>query len=198
VYAAEYGIKHIFESNFGIAVNILCWKSHLLVLPRLTQFGIYCPSRGEATVMNQGAYSIAGINFHGEKEVEAPNYTVDSQVVNSILAGLQRLVRLERWPAYLPVVCTKVNRPATGDSFLRSVDVSVAEPRPGDICILPGKMTETPFVVDEVLRIVLSRLEDGNIAWRPCDLSHVLTTQGNSVQSPIVDKPISSLLPAEV
>ena len=51
----------------------------------------------------------------------------------------------------------------------RSLDIAIHELAPGHICLLPGKMTEAPFLTDILTQHLHERLDDPRIALRPCD-----------------------------
>ncbi len=41
VYTSGYGVRQLFESNFNISVPLRYWKSHLMVVPRLTKSSVF-------------------------------------------------------------------------------------------------------------------------------------------------------------
>lgn len=51
----------------------------------------------------------------------------------------------------------------------RSLNIAINEPIPGHIVILPGKMTEAPYLTDILTSYIHNRLDNPDIALRPCD-----------------------------
>ena len=56
-----------------------------------------------------------------------------------------------------------------GASSARSLNIAISEPIPGHIVVLPGKMTEAPYLTDILTSYIHSKLDNTKIALRPCD-----------------------------
>jgi hypothetical protein len=69
---------------------------------------------------------------------------------------------------YLNLACVKVDLEIQSNSA-RSLNIAIHEVADGHICVLPGKMTETPYLTDVLVEIVYDRWDDNLIALRPCD-----------------------------
>lgn len=167
VYTSGYGSESILKDQLGLNLPLRYWKSHLLITPKLTDRGVFNLSPGEAALMNHRFCSIIGFN-EDAYVVEEPNFDIDPSHVVSSLVALKRLVRIEEDLRYLPVSCIKIDVPEHLN-ISRSLNVNIFEPTPGHVFAFPGKMTETPYLVDVLMQIIFERLDDGKISFRPCD-----------------------------
>jgi glycerol-3-phosphate dehydrogenase len=168
VYATGYSTKTIFQQQFNRDVSMRYWKSHLVIVPRLSKSAIFSIDRHEAAMMNHGDYSIVGLN---EDAVlcDEPSTEVIPENVDALLSAIQRLFYTKEPLSHCAIACIKVDA-ASSNQFARSLNISVTEPIRNHICILPGKMTETPFLVDWVTRQIFDRFNrSSTIAYRPCD-----------------------------
>ncbi|HSX08890.1 MAG TPA: FAD-dependent oxidoreductase [Candidatus Saccharimonadales bacterium] len=172
IHTSGNGMKEFFEKNFDITLPTRFWKSHLLVTPRLSKHNVFAVDPYEAGMMNHGQFSIVGAN-EDALLVNEPNYEIDENGVKQVENAIRRLYKVDGDVDGYPVACIKVDMPLQ-TAAARSLNISVSEPIPDHLCILPGKMTEAAFVTDTVTRIVFDRqsLNGGHnaIALRPCDM----------------------------
>ncbi|MGE6758360.1 FAD-binding oxidoreductase [Corallococcus sp. AB049A] len=175
VYSAGFGARDLFRDFFQLELPIRYWKSHLVVVPRLGAHGLFYVDAHEAAMMHHGGYSIVGLNEDALLCTE-PDYNVIAEKADNLHRALERLVPgWKNGAPFTDVACTKVDF-APDASAARSLNIAIHEPVPGHICILPGKMTETPFLTDVLTARLYERLEDGLIAKRPCDVLHANLT----------------------
>lgn len=167
VYTAGYSAGKILHRELGVELPLRYWKSHLLIVPKLTEQSVFNLSPGEAALMNHQYCSIVGFNEDAYVVAE-PNTVVEHGHVSASLEAFQRLLHTPRDLRYVPVSCVKVDVPEQL-SISRSLNVNVIEPIPGHIFAFPGKMTETPYLVDVLMQIVFERLDDCHVSFRPCD-----------------------------
>ncbi len=167
VYTAGYGVKQLLESSFNISVPLRYWKSHLMVVPRLTRSSIFYLDPREAAMMNHGEYSIVGLN-EDAFVCDNPDYECLEQGIKNIHEAMRRLFYNFDKSRNMPVACIKTDL-AEKSAAARSLNISVSEPLPNHICVLPGKMTESPYVTDFVTRMVYEKINDDLIALRPMD-----------------------------
>ncbi len=167
VYTAGYGSADILRNELGIELPLRHWKSHLLITPKLTDCGVFNLSLGEAALMNHQYCSIIGFN-EDAYIIEKPNFDVEPERVISSLAALERFMQLPKDFRYVPVSCIKVDAPV-GLNISRSLNVNIVEPIPNHIFAFPGKMTETPYLIDVLMRVVFERLDNEDVSFRPCD-----------------------------
>ncbi|MGB9366051.1 MAG: FAD-dependent oxidoreductase [Xanthobacteraceae bacterium] len=167
VYAVGFGARELFQRFFGIELPIRFWKSHLIVTRRINQHGVFFLDPHEAAMMQHGEYSVVGLN-EDALLCNAPSYDVIPERADNLFRALQRLA--PSWGAneFINVACTKVDL-ATETNGARSLAVAIREPLPGHVCILPGKMTEAPFLADAITRHVYERVNEPLISRRPCD-----------------------------
>jgi glycine/D-amino acid oxidase-like deaminating enzyme len=176
VYSTGFGARDLFRDFFGLQLPIRYWKSHLVVVPRLGAHGLFYVDPHEAAMMHHGEYSIVGLNEDALLCSE-PDYNVIAEKAENLHQALERLVPgWKRANTFSDIACTKVDfAPEAGAA--RSLNIAIHEPVPGHICILPGKMTEAPFLTDVLTARLYERLEDGLIAKRPCDVLHANLTR---------------------
>lgn len=167
VYAAGFGARTIFAKHFRVELEIRYWKSHLVILPRLGQAGLFYLEPHEAAIMHHGERSIVGLNEDAMLSAE-PNYSVSPDIAGKLHRALDRLVPGWSSSGYEDIACTKSDLAPQGS--VRSLNIAICEPVPGHFCILPGKMTEAPFLTDKLVQILHVRLQNQSIAKRPCDL----------------------------
>jgi hypothetical protein len=168
VYATGHKTKQLIVDLLGKTVPLRYWKSHMLLTRRITDRGIFHVDAGEAAIMHHRDISIVNLN-EDAVPCESPDYSIDQPAVDSVWRALLRLFPGWHGQECKPVSCIKCDL-EKDKSRTRSVDVSIFEPSPGHICILPGKMTEAPFLTDQLVRIAHERLDDAQISLRPMDL----------------------------
>jgi glycine/D-amino acid oxidase-like deaminating enzyme len=148
VYVAGFGARDLFRSFFGIELPIRYWKSHLVISRRLGEAGLFYLDAHEAAMMHHRGHSIVGLNEDAVLCDEA-TYTVVPEKAANLHRALDRLVPGWSLDGYHDVACTKVDLAPSGAA--RSLNIAIAEPVEGHICVLPGKMTEAPFVTDALV-----------------------------------------------
>lgn len=169
-YASGYATRDLFSSQFGINIPMRFFKSHLLNLHRLSECGLFSLDPHEAAVMHHQQTSIVGLNEDAQL-CEAPSFDPEPLSIARLENAIQQLFRLPPDLDRQPVACVKVDITPSSDAK-RSLDVVSFKPLPGDhrhLCVLPGKMTEAPFITDQVARQVSELIDDSRIALRPCD-----------------------------
>lgn len=169
VYSTGFGLKDLFRRLYNIDLKLRFWKSHLLITDRLSEHAAFFLEPGEAAMMHHTERSIIGLNEDAMLR-EEPDFQTNPECVERLREALSRLVNApcDLWSS---IACIKVDfeRTGTQQSAGRSVNVFYREELPGHIWVLPGKMTEAPYIADEILRIIEKRLPGDFIASRPCD-----------------------------
>lgn len=168
VYATGYGTRQTMQQLLGIDLPLRYWKSHLYITSRLSRPAVFSLDPQHAAMMNHGEFSIVGLN---EDAVESD--VPDNKVIDARATLLKDSVA-KLFQSYDPsapgrvVACIKTDL-AEKTGMARSLAVSISEPTPGHISVLPGKMTEAPYVTDVLTRFVYNRIGDSEIAFRPMD-----------------------------
>jgi len=167
IYSAGIGAKDLFQHFHRINLPIRYWKSHLVITPRLTQPGIFYLDPQEAAMMHHGDVSIVGFNEDALLCSE-PNYETMADLVENINQGIKRI--FPHWSSdnSMSVACVKVDFAADAKSS-RSLGIQISEPIPGHIVVLPGKMTEAPYLTDVLTSYIHEKLDSDDISMRPCD-----------------------------
>jgi len=177
VYATGYGTgkiltdlygEEIVRDVFGNSNPFRYWKSHLMLTPRLTQNGVYVLDTGEMTLMNHGEYSIIGFN-EDAVEVEIPDCSPDNSMFQHYLEILNKTIPYDGSGAEL-IACIKVDI-REPRNLARSLNVSISEIAPNQYVALPGKMTEAPWLCDELVTLIFDRIHSDNpVSYRPVDI----------------------------
>jgi glycine/D-amino acid oxidase-like deaminating enzyme len=171
VYAAGFGIKDFFLTRFDkpVDLKLRMWKSHLIDLPRAARHGVFCLDAGEATLMHHKHWTIAGFNSDSTAVTEASFDTVMPGNVEADQAALRRMLYNVDFGRAKPRACIKVDQDpgADVDVFVASdgtsyprpqLGVTFGQPLPGHLWVLPGKMTEAPYVADKVISVIRSQI----------------------------------------
>jgi hypothetical protein len=167
IYSAGYGSRALIRELLGCELPLRYWKSHLVVTKRLGPVGLFFVDPGEAAMMHHGGASIVGLNEDAELSLEA-NYDVVDGNVENLHRALTRLVPSWHTQGYLNLACVKVDLALQSNSA-RSLNIAIHHVADGHICVLPGKMTETPYLTDVLVGMVHDRWDDAMISLRPCD-----------------------------
>jgi glycine/D-amino acid oxidase-like deaminating enzyme len=173
VYAAGFGIKEFFLTRFekSIDLPLRLWKSHLVDLPRVARHGVFFLDAGEATLMHHKTWTIAGFNSDSTA-VSDPSFDIIPDSIDVAQAALRRMLHRVDFTRAQPRACMKVDRDPgaevdifvapDGTSYPRpQLGVTFGQPVPGHLWVLPGKMTEAPYVADTVLSIIRGQLTPG-------------------------------------
>lgn len=167
VYAAGTGVKQLFKTFHDVDLPVRYWKSHLIITKRLATTGVFYLDAQEAAMMHHGNVTIVGFNEDAVLS-ERPSYEVIDENIINVERGLRRIFPSWSDKNSKNVACVKVDL-ATAASTARSLNIAITEPVPGHIIIMPGKMTEAPFLVDGLITLIHNEEHSNEIALRPCD-----------------------------
>lgn len=167
VYASGAGTKKLYAKQHGVDLPMRYWKSHLIIAKRLSLAGVFYIDPKEAVIMHHGAYSVVGFNEDALQCIE-PSYDVIPERAHCIENGIRRIFPEWRDNEILSIACVKVDYFDKIDD-MRSLSVSISEPVDGHIVILPGKMSEAPYITDVLTSYIHQRIDNPKIALRPCD-----------------------------
>ncbi|WJV54055.1 FAD-dependent oxidoreductase [Prodigiosinella aquatilis] len=172
VYSSGIGAKGLFEKHHGIHLPIRYWKSHLIITRRLSDFGVFYLDAHETALMHHGNNSIIGFNEDALLS-ESADYNVIPDRSENIRKGIKKLFPDWNDPDAINIACVKVDlqRP---ENTNRSLNVAISEPVPGHILILPGKMTEAPYLTDLLVSYLHNAIDNRVVSMRPCDKSNSL------------------------
>lgn len=173
-----YGMAEFLKRFFGEEFSMRFWKSHLILYPRLGKHNVFYIEPGEAAAIQHGRITMVG--QHEDAAVsELPDFSPIPENAAKVREATNLLYPAAATSSYLDTACLKpdITRNA---AKARSLGIEVYEPQPGFIFALPGKMTESPCLADELVRLVESRnLQRSNltcrektvvpITSRPCD-----------------------------
>jgi glycine/D-amino acid oxidase-like deaminating enzyme len=175
-YATGASIDESYQKLMGAPLGVVCYKSHLLYVPRMTNVSVIGLDDDSPIIINHGDISIVN-RPHDQQLSQAGDYDIDYDEVRRSIAVLQdsypvaREIPLSQIRA---IACLKPTIPsAQGLDGLR-INASTYEPLPGHIFALPGKMTAAPYVADTLLKQVSSRFNLSPVTARPFDAPAVL------------------------
>lgn len=117
--------------------------------------------------MHHGNASIVGLNEDAQISLE-PDFDVIDKNAKNLHGALTRLVPGWHTQGYKNLACVKVDFALQADAT-RSLNIAVHEVADGHLCVLPGKMTETPYLTDVLVGMVYGRWNNEMISYRPCD-----------------------------
>ncbi|MDB4978416.1 MAG: hypothetical protein JWM56_602 [Candidatus Peribacteria bacterium] len=171
IHTTGVGANQLFKRDLGISIPFRYWKAHLLITERLARQNLFYIEPDEAGLMNHGNKTIIGFN-EDEIPCNEPEFSTIPEKVEWGKSALLRMLELNEHFLHEPVACIKIDveKGYKNSSSTRSVNMNIFEPLPNHICALPGKMTETPYMVDQLIKLVFERLDDLKISKRPCDI----------------------------
>jgi glycine/D-amino acid oxidase-like deaminating enzyme len=177
VHTTGYGVEELFRTKLATSLPCRYWKAHLLDLPRVMRPGAFYLDKGEATIMHHGAWSIVGATADSLRIADPSHNAPDPTKVAELTQALRRLIDIHEaeLQRIRPRACIKVDMFDELDHnghVWPILNVLYTEPRPNHLLILPGKMTEIPYVADRVTYEIFDRLtREGAhpIALRPID-----------------------------
>ncbi|OWV82252.1 hypothetical protein ATY77_03170 [Rhizobium sp. R634] len=167
VYSSGIGAKDLFQKHHGLNLPIRYWKSHLVVTKRLAQAGVFFLDPHEAAMMHHGDVSIVGFN-EDALLCNEPSYDVIPDRAENLRRGIRRIFPSWDDRQSINVACVKVDY-VTDLMSARSLNIAINEPIPGHVLVLPGKMTEAPYLTDVLTSYIHEQLDNPEIALRPCD-----------------------------
>lgn len=167
IYATGHNTRPLVQQLLGVDLPVRLWKSQMLLVNRLSRNNVFHVDMDEVAIINHRNISI--VNLSGDAiPLDYPNYEINSDGVNHILTGLLRF--FPDWDGDVLGVTACIKTDVSEDpSRSRSLDVTIGEPKPNHITIMPGKMTEAPYLTDLLCRVVFDRIELGQVARRPID-----------------------------
>ena len=195
VLTAGYNNKNLMKDNFGVDIPLRYWKSHLVNTPRISKIGTFLLDPNEVGMMHHDSISIVGFN-EDAVVLDEPNFDVIPEKVESLIQQLTKAYHLDENTKYAPVACLKVDVPKELNVD-RSLNISVIEPVEDVVCAFPGKMTETPYLTDFLVKFLYNKLsrEQVTIAFRPSDImrNKLLCKQGVCFEEDTVYKKQASI-----
>lgn len=147
VMTAGSGIKPLVETVTNKPFPMRYFKSHLLVVPSMTEYSYITIDAHQATITRHGAVSVIGYT-KDVIEVTDPDCHVIPKKAQEVYNALCRLLpEMQRRVIQVPVlkvacIKTDVSSQLTPSSTMaQRLDMTVCEPATNYICAVPGKMT---------------------------------------------------------
>lgn len=169
IYCTGANLKETYRKLTGRSIGVSFWKSHLVFLPRINPHSLVSLDRDQPIIINHGETSIVN-RAYDEVECEEPDYSINLQQVELAFDSLCNMYpcarNLKSELQYIACVKPSVH---IEDASRHSVDSQIFEPIPNHFFVLPGKMTEAPYVADELLHRLYQKLDFAEITPRPID-----------------------------
>ncbi len=169
VYCTGNNIAEDYQKLTGQELNISFWKSHLLLVPQVGPYSVVSLDRNMPIIINHGELSVVN-RAYDEAEFNRLDLTLEEEQVRLAYESLCYL-----YPAASSlqdqleaVACAKPTIRLEGQGR-HSVSSQIFEPIQNHYFVLPGKMTEAPYVADEVIQHIYSKLDFEEITQRPVD-----------------------------
>ncbi len=167
IYATGHGTRQLVKSLTGIDLPVRLWKSQMLLVERISQSNVFHTDLDEVAVIHHRNISIVNLS-NDAVPVNRPSYSLNQEGIAKIKAGLLRF--LPNWQGAILDVVACIKTDVNEDKARRrSLNVAISEPRENHITVMPGKMTETPYLTDLVCKMVFDRIESNTVAARPMD-----------------------------
>lgn len=158
----------MFRHLWSVVPSISLWKSHVISIPRYRKNGIMQVDPGSVSMMPMGDYSVI-CRSQDDISVKDINFNIENKSVSEMTSILiKEMPESEQYMknAHLSA-CLKPSIVDIGIAH-RSVDSTVMELSEYEMLALPGKATETPLLVDSVIRALSNELCNG-VTLRPGD-----------------------------
>lgn len=169
VFTTGLAAQSIFRMlNYDMAVRF--WKSHSIMLPKLSKNGFFFVDPLEASIMPHGKFSIA-CQSEDDFQIDGPTFDVVPHMVLQVFEALVRMIPdAEQYTNnYHSNACVKPDI-IKGPNSPRSVDIELHEPIPNYFVAFPGKVTESPYMADTIVKAIFDRKSDNRISQRPGDI----------------------------
>lgn len=170
-YTTGAGLDESYEKLTGGSLGMRYWKSHLLVMPRITNASIVSLDHGTPIVINHGNASIVNRSYDEVLLSDRDSGVDSAEVARAFDVLCEYYPRAaDHTEGMHAVACLKPDIPDSTTAVRHNIGESIYEPRPGHIFALPGKMTEAPYVAASLVRGASERLNLRLISKRPLDL----------------------------
>lgn len=170
IYCVGAKTKEIYKKLTNEEIEIALWKSHLLFLPQIAPYSLVSLDRGQPIIINHQGTSVINRGYD-EVLCKELDYSTDP---SEVLQTFESLCSV--YPTYREmrgelkyIACIKPSL-LMPKASRHSVDSQILEPLPGHFFVLPGKMTEAPYVADEVIRRLYQSFDFDEISLRPLDI----------------------------
>lgn len=169
IHCTGGNIAKEYEAVTGNVLNISYWKSHLISLPRFATNGLIALDPDLPIVINHGNACIVN-RAYDEIEKNYLDLEVESAQLQQTFDAVCYLYPAARSFADLMTgtACAKPSIKIDGQ-LRHNVNSQIFEPVPNHYFVLPGKMTEAPYVADELVRTLSDKLDLSEITERPID-----------------------------
>lgn len=171
IITAGYQTAYLAEKYLETKLNMRYWKAHLLLTKRIAGCNIYGIDGNEANIAHHRNKTMVGMNLDNIL-CSTPSHEVVPACVDEMKIALSRFIQIPEDSVFEAIACMKVDV-ANDPRKMRSLDVEIAELSNNVYCALPGKMTESPFLADEIVKEILMKNDFMRVYQRPIDLLNI-------------------------
>jgi glycine/D-amino acid oxidase-like deaminating enzyme len=134
------------------------WRSHIVAAPRFVSATAISLDPGDISSINHGQATVVGLNDDARR-VPGECHDTDPSEERRLVDTLARRVRTPLPAAARVMACTKIDaQPDADGQPVRSVAPVAVRLGPAVLAVLPGKMSEAPYLVDRVALLIRGAL----------------------------------------
>lgn len=169
-YATGPNLDESYEKLTGESLGMEYYKSHLLLLPRVTNESLVTLDGDSPIIINHGDVSVVN-RARDDKRVENKDVDVDPEETERTFDMLCRTIPSARrfHNDMKTIACIKPSIPLGASTGKHNVDSVQLEPIPGHIFGSAGKMTLAPSIAANFIHDHASMLDLNDITPRPAD-----------------------------
>jgi glycerol-3-phosphate dehydrogenase len=170
IYTSGTGTKAIYDREHPeINCPLRVFESHLLITKRMSENNVFFVEEDEITAMGHNEMTIIGSTKDNDEIRAEKNLDEAQKLRKERLVERTRSLFKNEMKEFEVYSCHKVDIGET--KGFQSLEPKIYEDpaMPNHIICCPGKMTEAPILVDNLINKIFARLDNSIIAKRPCD-----------------------------
>ena len=166
IYCAGAGMADLMRRLHQVELPLRRFKTPLMTTRRLPGANIVCLLEREVTLMNHGGFSTIGLTRDNVLEGTDDEQKLFRQRKHLLQTTARKFFGSDV-PELQTYCCTKVDFGST--TAFPDLEAQWREPIRNRFCVIPGKMTEAPFIADKLEVVIWQRLNNSPVAMRPGD-----------------------------
>lgn len=169
-YATGPNTDAVYHKLTQKQLEIEYYKSHLMMLPRVTNESLVSLDANGPIIINHGDVSVVN-RARDDVRTDSKDVTVDPNEVRRAFGRLCDVIpsAYQYRDDIHAIACIKPSIRSTSLGGKHSVANTHFEPVPGHHFMLPGKMTLAPYAAAEMVRSVANQLDTTGVHARPTD-----------------------------
>lgn len=169
-YATGPNTDETYRKLTGEDLKIDYYKSHLMMLPRVTNESLVSLDADGPIIINHGDVSVVN-RARDDVRTDGKDVAVDPDEVRRAFSRLCEVIpsAYQYRDDIHAIACIKPSITSASLGGKHSVASTHFEPVPGHHFMLPGKMTLAPYAAAEAVRLVADQLDMTEVHVRPTD-----------------------------